>query len=118
MFDMGFFELLVIAVVGLFVIGPERFPGAVRACGLWVGRMKRVLRETRSSLEEQVGVDDIRRQLHNENVMRTMAASAEELKRTISEKPFETDSEPSVDDAAESHPEMNDLNNTAEKKSS
>ena len=51
MFDMGFFELLVIAVVGLLVIGPERFPGAVRACGLWIGRMKRVLRETRTSLE-------------------------------------------------------------------
>tara|TARA_B100000809_G_scaffold266320_1_gene328484 strand:+ start:3381 stop:3737 length:357 start_codon:yes stop_codon:yes gene_type:complete len=118
MFDMGFFELLVIAVVGLLVIGPERFPGAVRSCGLWIGRMKRVLRETRTSLEEQVGVDDIRRQLHNENVMRSMAASAEEIKRTLSEKPFDTDSESSIDEAAESDPELNNLNNSAEKKSS
>jgi sec-independent protein translocase protein TatB len=118
MFDMGFFELLVIAVVGLLVIGPERFPGAVRACGLWIGRMKRVLRETRTSLEEQVGVDDIRRQLHNENVMRSMAASAEELKRTVSEKAFATDSELSIDDTVESDSEANSLNNSADKKTS
>ena len=118
MFDMGFFELLVIAVVGLLVIGPERFPGAVRACGLWIGRMKRVLRETRTSLEEQVGVDDIRRQLHNENVMRSMAASAEELKRTVSEKAFATESELSIDDTVETDNEANSLNNSAERKSS
>jgi len=65
-FDIGFFELLIIAIVGLVVIGPERLPEAARAVGLWIGRLKRSLRETRTELEKQLGADDIRRQLHNE----------------------------------------------------
>ena len=57
MFDMGFFELLVIAVVGLLVIGPERFPGAVRACGLWIGRTRG---RRRGERKLQVAVRDCR----------------------------------------------------------
>lgn len=90
MFDMGFFELLTIAVVALLVIGPERLPGAVRTGGLWLGRVKRMIRETRAGLEEQIGADDIRRQLHNEDVMRSLQASAEDIKRTVDEEVFST----------------------------
>lgn len=90
MFDMGFFELLVIAVVALLVIGPERLPGAVRTGGLWLGRVKRMMRETRAGLEEQIGADDIRRQLHNEEVMRSLQASAADIKRTVDEEVFST----------------------------
>lgn len=88
MFDMGFFELLVIAVVALLVIGPERLPGAVRTGGLWIGRMKRMLRETRAGIEDHIGADDIRRQLHNEEIMRSLQASSEEIKRTVNEEAF------------------------------
>lgn len=91
MFDMGFFELLLIAVVGLLVIGPERLPGAVRSGGLWVGRIKRMMRETRAGLEEQIGADDIRRQLHNEDVMRSLQSSSDNIKRAVSEEGFEAD---------------------------
>lgn len=79
MFDMGFFELLLIAIVSLLVIGPERLPDAVRSVSLWVGRIKRSLRETRSEIERQIGADDIRRQLHNEQVMRNLEATRQEL---------------------------------------
>lgn len=69
MFDISFFELLVIGVVGLIVIGPERLPGAVRACALWIGRLKRSLSNTRAELEKHIGADEIRRELHNEQVL-------------------------------------------------
>lgn len=72
MFDIGFSELIVCAIVALLVIGPERMPEAVRTVGLWIGRFKRGLRETRSEIERQMGVDDIRRQLHNEDIMRSL----------------------------------------------
>ena len=74
MFDIGFFELLVVAVVGLVVIGPERLPGAIRSGALWWGRLKRSMRETRTELEKQLGADDIRRELHNEEIMRSLDA--------------------------------------------
>jgi sec-independent protein translocase protein TatB len=86
MFDVGFFELLLIAVVGLVVIGPERLPGAIRAGALWWGRMKRSIRETRSELERQLGADEIRRELHNEEVMRSLEAlrnTSKELEREV-----------------------------------
>ena len=41
MFDIGGLELLLIAVVGLLVIGPERLPEALRTLGLWLGRLRR-----------------------------------------------------------------------------
>ncbi|MEE8077677.1 MAG: twin-arginine translocase TatA/TatE family subunit, partial [Pseudomonadales bacterium] len=40
MFEIGFPELMLIAVVGLLVIGPERLPEALRTLGLWFGRMR------------------------------------------------------------------------------
>lgn len=85
MFDIGFFELLVIAIVGLVVVGPERLPEAARAVGLWIGRLKRSLRDTRGELERQLGADDIRRQLHNEEVMRSLEATRQQVQDAIGE---------------------------------
>ncbi|WP_084646028.1 Sec-independent protein translocase protein TatB [Marinimicrobium agarilyticum] len=85
MFDIGFFELLIIAIVGLVVIGPERLPEAARAVGLWIGRLKRSLRDTRSELERQLGADDIRRQLHNEEVMRSLEATRMQVEDAVNE---------------------------------
>ncbi|NIB39364.1 twin-arginine translocase subunit TatB [Pseudomaricurvus alkylphenolicus] len=85
MFDIGFFELLVIGVVGLLVIGPERLPETLRTLALWWGRLKRGIQSTRAEFEEQIGADDIRRQLHNEEVMQRLNATREEIERTVSE---------------------------------
>jgi len=72
MFDIGFAEILVIAVISLVVLGPERLPGALRTTGLWVGRIRRGIRDIKSDIEREVGADEIRRQLHNEEVMRSL----------------------------------------------
>jgi sec-independent protein translocase protein TatB len=71
-FDIGFSEIVVCAIVALIVIGPERMPETVRTVGLWIGRFKRSMRETREEIERQIGVDDIRRQLHNEDILKTL----------------------------------------------
>lgn len=81
MFDIGFAELLMIAIVGLLVLGPERLPVAIRHISLWTGRIKRSYRQIRSEVEREIGADDIRRQLHNEEVMHKLDASKEELIR-------------------------------------
>jgi twin arginine-targeting protein translocase TatB len=66
---MGFAELLVIAVVGLIVIGPARLPETLRTIALWTGRLKRMASNLYKEVEKEVGMDDIKRQLHNENIM-------------------------------------------------
>lgn len=83
MFDIGFSELIVCALVALIVIGPERMPEAVRTVGLWIGRLKRSLRDTRAEIERQIGVDDIRRQLHNEEIMRSLEEARRDLDEAV-----------------------------------
>lgn len=69
MFDIGFTELLLIGIVSLIVIGPERLPSAVRTATLWIGRAKRSFNQVKSEIEREVNADEIRRQLHNEAIM-------------------------------------------------
>ncbi len=74
---MGIAELFVIAIVGLLVIGPEKLPETIKTCLVWFGRIKRVINDTRTELEQQLGVDDIRRDIHNEEVMTSLKALKE-----------------------------------------
>ena len=52
MFDIGFPELVLIAVVALLVIGPERLPEALRTLGLWLGRMRRSFTAVKAEIEK------------------------------------------------------------------
>jgi sec-independent protein translocase protein TatB len=69
MFDVGFMELMLIGIVALLVIGPEKLPNAVRTGTLWIGRAKRSFNQVKSEIEREINTDDIRRQLHNESIM-------------------------------------------------
>ena len=113
MFDIGFSELLVIALVTLLVMGPERLPQTVRSISLWIGRLKQMLASARRDLEQEVGMDDIRQQLHNEQIMRELNESKDHLEETYSkafdsslemtsENPFEVDEKPVTDNKANS----------------
>jgi sec-independent protein translocase protein TatB len=66
---MGLFEMLIIAIVALLVVGPERMPEAVRGAAMTIGRIKRMFNSTREEFEKQIGADDIRLELHNEQIM-------------------------------------------------
>jgi len=110
-FDIGFFELFLIAIIGLFVIGPERLPSAIRTVALWFGRIRYTLRETRTEFEKHIGADDIRRELHNEQVMRSLEAlkkTKEELAKTIEEDAQKSilpkDKDDELDDLPDSYP--------------
>ena len=72
MFDIGFSELALVCVIALIVLGPERLPQALRTLGLWFGRMRRTFTTMKTEIEREIGMDDIRRQLHNEAVMDEM----------------------------------------------
>ena len=69
MFGISFTELLLVGLVALLVLGPERLPGAARTAGLWVGRLKRSFNAIKQEVEREIGADEIRRQLHNEHIM-------------------------------------------------
>lgn len=111
MFDIGFFELLIIVVVGLLVIGPERLPTTVRTVGLWIGRIKRTLTETRREIEEQLGADEIRRELRNEEIMRNLERMKDtrlEIEQRIKDWESSGSAEPQVKAAAEADKDNDD----------
>jgi sec-independent protein translocase protein TatB len=63
MFDIGFSELLVIAIVALLVLGPERLPRAARFAGLWVRRARAQWYSVKSELESELADDELKRSL-------------------------------------------------------
>jgi sec-independent protein translocase protein TatB len=69
MFGISFSELLLVGLVALLVLGPERLPGAARTAGLWIGRLKRSFNAIKTEVEREIGADEIRRQLHNEHIL-------------------------------------------------
>ena len=69
MFGISFSELLLVGLVALLVLGPERLPGAARTAGLWIGRLKRSFNALKQEVERESGADEISRQLHNEHIL-------------------------------------------------
>ncbi len=66
MFGISFSELLLIGLIALLVLGPERLPGAARTAGVWVGRLKRSFNAIKTEVEREIGAHDMHRPLHTE----------------------------------------------------
>jgi sec-independent protein translocase protein TatB len=69
MFDVSFGELLLILVVGLLVFGPEKLPQVVRTTSQWINHLRRSLNQIRADIEREVGVDELKRDLHNQSIL-------------------------------------------------
>lgn len=76
MFDVGFSELLVIGVVALLVLGPERLPKLARDVGRWFGRARRYVNRVREEIDREVELSELRR-LRDEIEAKTRAAAEE-----------------------------------------
>ncbi len=79
MFDIGFPELLLIGIVALLVIGPDKLPETIRTVSLWIGRFKRSFASIKQEIESEIGADEIRSQLYNESIMAEIAKSKEAI---------------------------------------
>ena len=60
MFDIGFWELLVIAVVSLLVAGPEKLPELIRDVGRWTTKLRRFVMQTKYEFEQQLRFDEVK----------------------------------------------------------
>lgn len=65
MFDIGFSELFLIAIVALVVLGPERLPKAARFAGLWVRRARAQWYSVKSELENELASEELKRTLRD-----------------------------------------------------
>ena len=61
MFDVGFSEMLVIAVVALVVIGPEKLPGVAKTVGAWFGRLQRYVNDVKADINREIELEELRK---------------------------------------------------------
>ena len=81
MFDIGFTELILISILALLILGPERLPIAIKTAALWIGRFKQSWSSIKTELEKELGTDEIRQQLHNEKILKDLGEDANHLKQ-------------------------------------
>lgn len=77
MFDIGFWELAIICIVALLVVGPERLPVLIRDVSRWIRKIRRVITETRYDLEREFDFEDERRKIEKEG--KNLVGAIEEL---------------------------------------
>ena len=93
MFDMGFTEMMLIGIVALVVIGPERLPGVARTAGKYVGRLKRFMTTVKADVEQELRADELR------EILSKQQKELDSLKDTISDAGKAIEKEANVADA-------------------
>ncbi|XQU08170.1 Sec-independent protein translocase protein TatB [Halomonas sp. LY9] len=66
MLDIGFLELMLIGIVALLVLGPERLPKAARTTGLWIGKIKRTVSGMQREISAQLEAEELRQKLNEQ----------------------------------------------------
>lgn len=66
MFDLGFTEMMLIGIVALIVIGPERLPAVARTTGKYFGRLKRFMTTVKADVEQELRADELREILNKQ----------------------------------------------------
>lgn len=79
MFDIGFSELMVIAVVALIVIGPEKLPKVARTVGHLFGRMQRYVNDVKADINREMALDDLRK------LQASMQETAQSLEQSVND---------------------------------
>lgn len=86
MFDIGFAELLVLTVIAMVVIGPERLPSVMRSVGKTIGQARRFLTNIQNQIEQEVKLDELNKKI----------LAQEQLKKTMSPHELEDAEVPSA----------------------
>ena len=107
MFDFGFWELAIVMVVALLVVGPERLPSLAGQIGKWVGKAKRMMASVRSDIESEIKAAELK------EILEKQQNEIGELKNMLKdtqievEKSFEEEGDRELIRAVEEHIEAN-----------
>ena len=92
MFDIGFWELAVIGVIALLVVGPERLPALARNVGMWVGRIRRYVSHVKQDIERELHAEEVRELLEQRNSLSEIRDVALETASVVDDARKELDS--------------------------
>jgi len=100
MFDIGFWELLLIGVVALLVVGPDKLPGLARTAGHWVGRTRRFVSSVKADIDREIAADELKKILANQANSNPLHEIIEETNQTIHDAQTQLGSESQPADRA------------------
>lgn len=81
MFDIGFLELSLVMLVGLMVLGPARLPEVVRSLTKASRWLKKIITSTKKEMSENIGLDEIYQDLHNEEILEREKRNADQSQK-------------------------------------
>ncbi len=108
MFDIGFWELTIIAVVALLVIGPERLPKVARTAGLWVGRARRFVSSVKADIDREIAAEELKKALAKQAESSGLHEIIEETRQTIGSEQTSSPKSDNKDTAATTTDKSND----------
>lgn len=121
MFDVGFSELMLTALVALLVIGPERLPKVARTIGLWTGRARRFVNQVKEDIDREMKAEELKRIMEEQAKSTGIHEIIEETRHTVDEAK-QTDylvtaapQSPSPEQPADKHSEPADTANVDDK---
>ena len=85
MFDVGFFELLLVGLVALLVFGPERLPSLARTAGLWIGRARRFLGTVKADIEQELKAEELKRIIREQQLNNPLLDLIEDTEKSLSD---------------------------------
>lgn len=86
MFDISFWELAMIGVVALIVVGPERLPGLARTTGRWLGKARQMMAEVKAEVDRELQLDELKQSLRQQadlNGVKEVASQMQTLRDDI-----------------------------------
>lgn len=79
MFEIGFWEMVLIGVVTMIVVGPERLPGLARTAGLWLGKARRMIAEVKAEVDRELRLEEIKQSLRQSGDLAELNALKQDL---------------------------------------
>ena len=89
MFEIGFWELALIGVVAMIVVGPERLPGLARTAGLWLGKARRMIADVKAEVDQELQLGELKQSLRQQSDfsgIKDLANRVQSLRQEIQEE--------------------------------
>ncbi len=83
MFDIGFLELIIVSIIALLVLGPERLPVAARTAGKWFGKARRMVSQFSREIDRQIEAEELREELRKQGETLNIEEDVRNIQNTV-----------------------------------
>lgn len=83
MFDVGFSELIMVGLVALLVIGPEKLPKAARIAGFWLGKTRSTLASVKAEIKQELHAEEMRQLMQQQSIADELQQAARDSEAAL-----------------------------------